>query len=190
VCNADDLYGMPAFQSLHDHLAGEPLPAEAAMVGYTLADTLSGRGGVSRGICVLGRERLLESVTEIREIRRAEGWIEGEDTDGDTVELRGEEIVSMNLWGFSAPVIDLLERQFRRFLEGWGADPTAEFPLSTALSAQVQLGSVRVAVLQGGDDWFGVTHPADRDEAVARLAQRISEGRYPDNLIHAFRATH
>ncbi|MEJ2202636.1 MAG: NTP transferase domain-containing protein [Gemmatimonadota bacterium] len=188
VCNADDLYGSMAFRSLHDHLSTTPLTTEAAMVGYILQDTLSGRGGVSRGICVLGRDRLLESVTEISEIRRVEGWIEGEDDDGAPVELRGHEVVSMNLWGFSEPVVAAMRRQFRRFLGRWGADTDAEFPLSTALSEQVRLRSVRVAVLPGGDAWFGVTHPADRDEARATLAARIAEGLYPDNLVAAFRA--
>lgn len=188
ICNADDLYGTTAFESLHRHLSASPLSTEAALVGYTLSDTLSGQGGVSRGICVLGRERLLESVTEIRDIRRVEGWIQGEDEEGVSVELRGHEVVSMNLWGFSGPVIAAMTRQFRRFLERWGADTAAEFPLSTALSEQVQLGSVRVAVLPGGDAWFGVTHPADRERARAALASRIAAGLYPDNLIAAFRS--
>jgi hypothetical protein len=188
ICNADDLYGATAFESLHRHLSASSLPTEAALVGYTLSDTLSGQGGVSRGICVLGRERLLESVTEIREIRRVEGWIQGEDEDGVPVELRGHEVVSMNLWGFSDPVITTMRRQFRRFLERWGADTAAEFPLSTALSEQVQLGSVRVATLPGGDAWFGVTHPADRERARAALASSIAAGLYPENLIAAFRS--
>jgi choline kinase len=188
VCNADDLYGAVAFESLHRHLSSSPLSTEAALVGYTLENTLSGQGGVSRGICVLGRDRLLESVTEIREIRRVEGWIQGEDDDGLSVDLRGHEVVSMNLWGFSGPVIKAMRRQFRRFLERWGADTTAEFPLSTALSEQVQVGSVRVAVLPGGDAWFGVTHPADMDRARAALASRIAGGLYPEDLIAAFRS--
>jgi len=157
------------------------------MVGYTLADTLSGSGGVARGICVLGRNRLLQQVTEVREIRRVEGWITGEDPDGEAVELEGNEVVSMNLWGFTDPVVDLLRRQFRRFLGRWGGDPGSEFPLSTAISEQVQMGTVRVAVLPGRSEWFGVTHAADRSGAQAILRERIAAGAYPDNLAAAFR---
>jgi hypothetical protein len=189
VCNADDLYGTQAFETLHRHLSTTPLRTEAALVGYTLEDTLSGQGGVSRGICILGRDRLLESVTEIRELRRVEGWIQGEDEDGVPVELRGHEVVSMNLWGFSDPVVAAMRRQLKRFLGRWGADATAEFPLSTALSEQVRLGSVRVAVLPGGDAWVGVTHPADTDRARSALASRIAGGLYPEDLIAAFRSS-
>lgn len=187
VCNADDLYGTDAFRQLFGHLTASPPLTEAAMVGYRLADTISGQGGVARGICVMGRDRLLERVTEVRDIRRHEGWFEGEEADGSSVELDGDEIVSMNLWAFTEPVVALLGRQFRRFLERWGADTSAEFPLSTALSGQVRLGTVRVAVLQGRDDWLGVTHASDRDDAVAKLRQRIEAGYYPESLPEAFR---
>jgi len=187
VCNADDLYGGDAFRKLFRHLSAEPLPTEAAMVGYTLTDTLSGAGGVSRGICVLGRDGLLERVTEVREIRQTDGWIAGEESNGEAVELRGHEIVSMNLWGFSDPVVALLRRQFSRFLKRWGGDTDAEFPLSTALSEQVQLGTVRVAVIQGKGDWFGITHAADRDDARAMVHARVDDGTYPADLPEAFR---
>jgi hypothetical protein len=186
VCNADDMYGNDAFRQLLGHLNSDPLPTEAAMVGYTLADTLSGSGGVARGICVLGKDHLLESVTEIAEIRQVDGWTSGVDPDGESVELNGSEIVSMNLWGFSDPVVDVLRRQFRRFLDRWGSNTDAEFPLSTALSTQVQTGSVRVAVLPGRGDWFGVTHAEDREHAEATLRQRIDAGQYPESLAMAF----
>lgn len=186
VCNADDLYGTDAFRQLFAHLSADPPPTEAAMVGYTLADTLSGSGGVARGICVLGKEHLLESVTEIQEIRQVDGWIAGVDPDGEAVELRGTEIVSMNLWGFSEPVVEMLRRQLHRFLDRWGSDTDAEFPLSTALSAQVQTGAVRVVVLPGKGDWFGVTHAEDREDAEATLRRRIAAGQYPSSLRAAF----
>lgn len=188
VCNADDLYGFDAFRRLFQHLSATPLPTEAAMVGYTLADTLSGSGGVARGICVMGRDHLLERVTEVRELRVVEGWITGEEGDSDeSVELQGNEVVSMNLWGFSDPVVHLLRRQFRRFLSRWGGDTDSEFRLSTAISEQVQLGTVRVAVLQGQSDWFGVTHAADREEAMAKIRDRVDAGAYPTDLALAFR---
>lgn len=66
VCNADDLYGPGAFRLLYEHLTLDPLPTEATLVGYTLEDTLSGAGGVARGVCVLAQLDLLDRVTEVR----------------------------------------------------------------------------------------------------------------------------
>lgn len=190
VCNADDLYGPDAFGKLHDHLTADPLPSEAALVGYTLVDTLpeSGNGGVARGVCVMGRDHFLERVTEVREIRMVDAWISGVDGDGEVVELRGREIVSMNLWGFSPQVVNRLRRQFRRFLARWGATTEVEFLLSTAINGQLETGATRVAVLQADDDWLGVTHAPDREAARRSLEARVSAGAYPKDLKSGLRA--
>lgn len=182
VCNADDLYGPGAFERLHDFLASDPLPAEAALVGYTLGKTLSGAGGVARGICLIGKHDHLERVTEVQNIQKTDGWVTGVTTEGEPVELTGQELVSMNLWGFTQPVIELLRRQFRRFLETWGADTHAECYLSTTVNAQIELGATRVKVLGAPDNWFGVTHAADRDRSQAILRERVASGAYPRRL--------
>ncbi len=134
----------------------------------------------------MGRDHRLERVTEVREIRSVDGWISGVDPDGEVVELRGREVVSMNLWGFSEPVVAHMKRQFARFLDRWGANTDAEFLLSTAVSDQVQTGSTAVVVLHTDDEWFGVTHAADRPEARATLSERVKLGIYPDDLSAAF----
>ncbi len=185
VCNADDLYGPDAFRKLAAKLREEPRSTEASLVGYTLSETLSGSGGVARGICVPGREGLLEHITEVREIRRIDGWITGVGTDGEAVELRGDELVSMNLWGFTPPVVDLLARQLGRFLEHWGANADQEFLLSTAVNGQVELGATRVAILHSTDSWFGVTHAADHEQVRGALDERIRKGHYPEDLKQA-----
>ena len=182
VCNADDLYGPGAFDLLYRHLAADPPSTEAALVGYRLEDTLSGAGGVARGVCVLGKDDLLERVTEVREIRRVDGWIAGLETDGAPVELTGAEMVSMNLWGFTTPAIELMGRQFARFLEYWGSDTKAEFFLSTAVNGQIEFGATRVRVLPAPDRWFGITHASDGARSKAILRERVAAGAYPRRL--------
>ena len=188
VCNSDDLYGPGAFSMMYEHLSSDPVPTEAALVGYTLDQTLSGRGGVARGVCVLSRDGLLSRVSEVREIRRIDGWIAGMYTDGSSLDLSGDEIVSMNLWGFTAPIIEHMHRQFACFLGRWGADTSREFFLSTAVNDQIQIRASQVYVLHAPDTWFGVTHAEDRDQAVEILRQRVEEGAYPASLREAFSA--
>ena len=185
VCNADDLYGPDAFRLLHELLAEDPPPTEAILVGYTLEKTLSGLGAVARGVCVVGRDDHLERVTEVQNIRRNDGWITGTTTEGEPVELTGQELVSMNLWGFTPPAIAHLHLQFRRFLEYWGADPHAESFLSTSVNAQIERGVSRVQVLRAPDTWFGVTHAADRDRSEAILRERVASGVYPRRIADA-----
>lgn len=185
VCNADDLYGEGAFRLMFDQMNRPEPDTEAALVGYTLGTTLSGAGGVARGVCILGNDDLLERVTEIQNIRREDRWITGTTTDGAPVELSGEEVASMNLWGFTPPVIDLLRRQFRHFLEYWGADTEAECFLSTSLNAQIEMDATRVRVLRAPDSWFGITHAADRARSEAILRERVASGAYPTRLADA-----
>lgn len=185
VCNADDLYGPGAFELLYAYLTRAPLAGDAALVGYTLDETLRGPGEVARGVCLLGREGLLERITEVREIRRRDGWITGVEAGGGPVELTGGETVSMNLWGFSTRVIEVLQRQFVRFLDHWSADPTQEFFLSTAVNQQIELEVSKVSVLHAPDSWFGITHAADRARSQAILLERVASGAYPRRLGEA-----
>jgi hypothetical protein len=185
VCNADDLYGPDAFRLLHDRLSGESMAADGVLVGYTLEKTLSGAGGVARGVCALGRGDLLARITEVQNIHRSDGWITGYTTEGHPVELSGQEMVSMNLWGFTLPAIEVLHRQFRRFLEYWGADPHEECFLSTSINAQIERGVTRVQVVRAPDTWFGITHAADRARSEAILQERVASGVYPHRLADA-----
>jgi hypothetical protein len=182
VCNADDLYGPAAFELLHRHLTEKPLRTEAALIGYTLGNTLSGAGGVARGVCLMGVHDLLERMTEVREIRERDGWITGVETDGTAIELDPNQIVSMNLWGFSVSVVEVLRRQFTRFLDYWGTDTFQEFFLSTAVNAQIELGVTRARVFQAPDTWFGITHAADRERSEVILRERVAAGVYPERL--------
>lgn len=186
VCNADDLYGPGAFELLRHHMASEPPPSRSALVGYRLADTLSHTGEVARGVCVLRREGTLERITEVRHIHRKDGWVTGTEVDGEPVELTGNETVSMNLWGFVPSVVDLLRRQFRRFLELWGTDTQHEFFLSTAISNQIRLDATAVHVYHAPDAWFGMTHTADHDRTRDALRSRIAAGVYPEALRRGF----
>ncbi|MGY8779254.1 MAG: nucleotidyltransferase [Longimicrobiales bacterium] len=185
VCNADDLYGPGAFRLLHEQLVTDPPQAEATLVGYKLEKTLSGAGGVARGVCMLAKGDELERVTEVQNIKRSDGWITGHTTDGSPVELTGQEMASMNLWGFTAPVIELMGRQFKRFLEYWGSDTQEECFLSTSVNAQIEIGATRVRVVQAPDTWFGITHAADSDRSEAILCERVASGAYPRRLADA-----
>lgn len=186
VCNADDLYGPGAFRLLHEHMVAGEAAADAALVGYKLGETLSRSGGVSRAICTLRGGRQLAGIVEVQDVRKSDGWITGREVDGEPVELEDEATVSMNLWGFTPHVLELLARQFRVFLGSWGAEPMAEFYLSTALNHQVEIDATRVTVLQAPDRWLGLTHGDEHEPARRSLEKRIAEGVYPERLAEGF----
>ncbi len=186
VCNADDLYGPAAFAQVHGFLnAPEPSDegsVEGALIGYPLRDTLNGGGGVARGLCHVGKDAELEHIVEVRHIRRGDPWIVGLLGDDTPIDLTGHEMVSMNLWALRTPMITGISRQFRRFLERWGAHPAREFFLSTAVNEHVRAYAARVRVLGAEERWHGVTYAEDREGFREALRKRIRDGVYPESL--------
>lgn len=182
VCNADDLYGPAAFAQLFAYLTRDDVPTEAALIGYPLRDTLAGGGGVARGLCHIGKDGLLEHVIEVHQIRRAAAWIVGVEGEDTPVDLTGDELVSMNLWGLMPSMVEGIRRQFGTFLAHWGAHPGREFFLSSAVNGHIQTYSSRVQVLDSEDSWLGITYAEDRDRFQRMLRERIAAGAYPDRL--------
>ncbi len=182
VCNADDLYGPQAFEVLHGYLSRDPVPTAGVLVGYPLHETLSDSGGVARGICHVGRDAMLEHVIEVRDIRRRHDSITGVYAEGVPVDLDGDELVSMNLWGLTPRMMEGLRRRFARFLDFWGANADREFFLSTAINEQLQVQGSTVRVLHADEPWFGLTHAGDAAPARSQLQERIAAGVYPRRL--------
>ena len=179
VINADDFYGAESFLVLAQHFASHPL--NCAMVGFTLRTTLSDYGPVSRGICSVDRDgRLLGTVETTSIVRDGTG---ARSIDGlRAASLSGDEIVSMNMWGFTPAAVPSLARDFHRFLEECGADLKAESYLPKAVNRMVSEENARVDVLRTHGTWCGVTYPQDHAHVVGTIATLTREGKYPETL--------
>jgi len=183
VLNADDFYGAAAFAALGEFLSttASASPPTFGIVGYRLRETLSEAGAVNRGVCRTGRDGWLERIDEILELHRtAAGSYEGRGPTG-AVLLDGAALVSMNLWGFTAAVFELLRRSFTEFLQG-GDLVKREFLIPTIIQGAIDRNAVRVRVLDPGSRWFGITYPADRAQVVAALRELVGRGEYPERL--------
>ncbi len=179
VINADDFYGAAGYRALATHFAAS---VDCAMVGYPLRQTLSEHGAVSRGLCATDGSGRLVSITEVTKIEKAGHGARYTDAAGAMHRLTGEELVSMNFWGFTPAVLGHLEKLFAEFLARSGQDPKAEFYLPTALSTLNQQGAARVALLRSEDAWFGITYREDLPAAQQAVAALVKSGRYPAPL--------
>lgn len=178
VINADDFYGAAGYQALAAHFASA---RGHALVGYPLRQTLSEHGTVSRGLCATEGRRL-RSITELTKIEKTASGARYTDAGGEVRALGGDEIVSMNFWGFTPEVFPALERLFREFLAARGGDPQAEFYLPTALSTLNEAGEAEIALLRSSDAWFGITYREDLPAAQAAVRALVAAGRYPAPL--------
>lgn len=173
VINADDFYGADSYSRLAVFLAGAA-GSRFAIVGFRLANTLSENGTVSRGVCQVGDGRLL-SITEERAIAASEV--------GPGRRFSGDEVTSMNFWGFTPAFVDGLEAGLRAFLAANGSDPNAEFYLPAAVSGLVASGAATVDVIPGSSTWFGITYREDRPRVAAAIRALVDKGAYPATLF-------
>ena len=179
VINADDYYGVDAYQTLYDALQTLPETGKAVMVGYHLKNTVSLYGTVSRGICVV-EDGTLQSVDETKKIQMyPDGTIR--DTVRDRL-LEPESVVSMNFWGFAPSIFPMLEEYFHAFLRENGGELTAECLLPVMVDELVRTGALEVSVLHSAEQWFGMTYREDREEVAEKLRQLHAKGDYPECL--------
>lgn len=176
VINADDFYGQESFQSLSRHLQTES--SGYAMIGFILRNTLSEFGSVARGISAVDENGYLASVVEVTGIERDSGEIKA----AGGIRLSGDEIVSMNMWGFTPRVFDQLRAYFESFLEANSLDQRAECYLPNAVNSLIHSGESRVRVLPTSEAWFGVTYREDRPRVVESIGRLVSSGVYPKRL--------
>jgi len=184
VVNADDFYGANSLAALGAFLQRPQAggPATYAMVGYTLRDTLTEAGSVNRGCCRCTPGGWLESITEVVGIERHGADGRYTDAAGREQILSGDELVSMNTWGFTRDFFGRLRTRFENFLRHNAASATAEFYLPAGVQELMHAGQARVRVLPTPDKWVGVTHPEDKPRVVAMLRRLIGAGRYPEKL--------
>lgn len=112
--NADDFYGAEDYRILAQHLQTGTM--DYAMVGFVLRNTLSYFGPVSRGICRVSGDGFLQSIGELENIECDGGHARNIDIGGKTTRLSGDEVVSMNMWGFTPQVFEQLGNILRNFL--------------------------------------------------------------------------
>lgn len=181
--NADDLYGASAFQMLSDYLSALPSlsASDYAMVGYVLRNTLSEYGSVARGICQLDGD-YLRSVVELTKIEKDGHAAKYTDDTGQVHPLSGDEIVSLNIWGFTPSIFGYLRELFIQFLQEHGHTEKAELYIPTVVGALVAQGRVRVKVLPSQDPWFGVTYREDKPYVIKNIQDLIVQNVYPEKL--------
>ena len=104
------------------------------------------------------------------------------DENRNRVSIREDELVSMNIWGFTPSVFEHLENEFADFIRANAAQLKAELYIPAVVNDLVAQDKASVKILPAVDQWFGVTYKEDKPLAVANIKRLIKKGVYPDNL--------
>ncbi|MDM9630323.1 nucleotidyltransferase family protein [Robiginitalea aurantiaca] len=178
VINADDYYGQAAYSHAADFIKKTDSDEAFGIVAYTLKDTLSPYGSVSRGVCSQEGKSLL-SVDERLEIAESDGQIKDSDSG---LNFSGEELVSMNFWVCQPSIFPKIEADFKAFLNTLEDPAKGEIYLPFVIQDMLRTGSAQVEVIPSESKWFGITYAADKEKAMAELARLSSAGKYPAPL--------
>ncbi len=180
VINADDYYGIDAYQTIYDELVKLPAEGRGTMVGYLLKNTASLHGTVSRGVCTVKDGKL----ASIREALKVQLYADGTLRDlAEDRPLSPDTVVSMNFFGFAPSIFPALRDYFEEFLRrDGGKDLKSECLLPVMVGEQLKAGKLEVSVLHSADKWFGMTYREDREVVAAELRKLHDRGEYPADL--------
>lgn len=192
VINADDFYGRHTYEQLAHHLRklenGEfrnDGVCHCCAVGFKVKNTLSDKGGCSRGICKVDENGMLYDLVETHKIEKLGDNARYPDAHGNMVYLDGETVVSMNCWGLGVETVAMLDADFDSFMQNLpaAADPLkAESLLPSSMDAFVKAGKCDVKVYPTESAWYGVTYKEDKPFVVESIRALVEQGEYPEHL--------
>ncbi|MCE5230871.1 nucleotidyltransferase [bacterium] len=184
VINADDFYGRKSYQIIGDFLRncdGNGTGKNASL-GFVLRNTLTPHGSCARGICDVTPEGFMKGVVEHTKVEmRGRGAVSIDET-GKQTELTGDEVTSMNIWGFEPSLFKHLEVYFREFMATMTNPLKQEFYVTTEVDRILHEGLGTVKVLPTPETWFGVTYAADKPVVTQKLKELVEAGVYPKKL--------
>ena len=177
VVNADDWYGPRAIRDLAAADLGD---ADAALVTWPLAATLSEHGPVNRGLCRV-EDETLSSIRECVGIEREGEVIRGQ-LGPESIRLEPDTPISLNCWLLGPRAQTWLETSTRTFVETHRTDPRIEAQLPTLLMAGIEAVGLRVRTVARGQVWAGVTFRADAERVRQLLREACEAGELPNPL--------
>ena len=185
IINADDYYGKEAFIKLHDFLSSENENKEKmnlAMAGFSLKNTLSENGAVTRGVCVADENGYLEKVIETTGIQIVDGKIQCDNAEVSKW-ITLDTLVSMNMWAGYPDFLKYIDEGFTRFLDTLGENPEKkEYLLPNIVAELLEKNLASVKVLNTSDRWIGITYKEDIEPAQEKFHLMIEDGTYPKEL--------
>ena len=183
IINADDFYGAEAFETMAKYLMKtEKESYNFSTMAYTLKNTVSDYGYVSRGECQVSDEGYLTDVKERTHIEKIDGKLMRKDDDGQFVGIDENTIVSMNFFGFTPKCFEFGNQLFEEFLETNKGNLKAEFYIPNIVNEILKSSVASVKVLKSDAKWFGVTYKEDKEIVQSAIEQLKKKKVYPSKL--------
>lgn len=183
IINADDFYGENAYKTISEYLKKlDSNSYNIGLVGYKVTNTLTENGSVKRGICEIENGYLTKLIES--NVARENNVIVASPLDGSTsFNVSDDALVSMNMLGFTPKIFDLLEQDFKEFLEENRENlDKCERVIPDSVFKFIKQNKVKVEVLNTDSKWYGVTYKEDRPMIVNAIKEMLERNEYPKDL--------
>ena len=182
IANADDFYGPESFKKIANYLKEKTNNNNFAMVGFKTINTLTENGAVKRGVCNIVNGNLQGLTESVIESKNGKIYKKPIATNIES-EIMPETLVSMNLFGFTPKLFDILEKGFEEFLDKNKNDlSTCEYFIPTILTEYINKKYGDIKVLDTNDKWYGLTYKEDFENVKQGIKKMVDMGIYPTNL--------
>ena len=181
MINSDDFYGKTAYTKIEKFFNNSTDPNTYAMVGFRVINTMTENGSVKRGVCEEENGYLTNIVES--QIEKVDGKIIASPLSGDdSFEVDGNDLVSMNFFGFTDKIFAKLSIGFKEFLDKNKEDLSkCEYLIPDVVFEEIKAGK-KVYVLESFDRWLGVTYKEDKENVVSEIQKLVDNGEYPNKL--------
>ena len=185
IINSDDFYGRDAYRVIAEFLKNNNEKSEVsryAMAGYMVKNTLTENGSVKRGVCQAKDgylTKLVESSIEKKDGKLIATPLEG----GNEFMVSGDDLVSMNMFGFTPELFKCLEEGFPKFLDSHKDNmEKCEYLIPSIVFEEIEKGKATVEVLKTDAVWQGITYREDKDKVVREIKALVDAGVYPQGV--------
>ena len=93
-----------------------------------------------------------------------------------------DEVVSMNMFGFTDSIFDYLEKDFPKFLDENISNLTSEYLIPDFIFDMIKKELIKMEVLKTDAKWYGVTYKEDKEEVVNAINEMVTTKKYNKNL--------
>ena len=179
IINADDFYGRDAYFKISNFIKNNKINNEFAVIGYNILETITDNGSVKRGICNI-KNNYLVSLDESIISRGGDKLFAKTLLGNNEIHVDKNTIISMNMFGFTPKIFDLLEDGFKDFLNN--VDATNEYLVPIEINKYIKKKLINVSVINTTSIWYGITYKDDLNLIKGEINRLINDGVYPKNL--------
>ena len=183
VINAVNFYQRESFTLLNQALVALKSSSDYGVnICFRLKNVLSETVGVKRGICEVDEQGYLQRVTDCENVELVSGKPMYPNTLHRWIPLEDDDFVSMNMWGFRPEMMADMQQEFDAFLEKYGQDLKAHFPIPEFVNQRIHKGD-KIKVIETPARWMGLVSQDDKIQVVLRINEMIRKGVYPSKLF-------